>query len=159
MGRYYLKYDANIEYVLGATLFKEAEFDYAGIKGIFPAIYNIWHIILMDYLDYLGLKPKIENFYSSVKDGIGNPQYIWTTNFDLFGESIKPKHVHGRFLAEIRRYDNVIYKTFNNGKEYYFKYIWGHNGIGKYNAIQQLKQYSDWNLFFDFDYFLIILLA
>lgn len=29
----------------------------------------------------------------------------------------------------------------------------GHNGIGKYNAIQQLKQYSDWNLFFDFDYF------
>lgn len=153
MTSYYSKYDANIEYVLGATLFKDTEIDYAGIKSFFPAIYNIWHIILKDYLEYLGLKSQVDKFYLSVKSETGNPKYIWTTNFDLFGESINPEHIHGRFLSEMKKYDNVVYKIINNGKEYYFKYIWGHNGIGKLNTIQQLKQYDDCNLFFDFDYF------
>ena len=45
---YYEKYDSNIEYAMGCLLFKDEE-----IKEcfqIFPALYNIWHIILKDYL-------------------------------------------------------------------------------------------------------------
>lgn len=71
---------------MGCLLFKDEE-----IKEcfqIFPALYNIWHIILKDYLEYLGLGCNIKNFYQSVYNNISNPQNIWTTNFDLFAESI-----------------------------------------------------------------------
>lgn len=50
---YYETYDADIEYTLGALLFKESE--YKEIILFFPAIYNIWYIILSDYLKYLDL--------------------------------------------------------------------------------------------------------
>lgn len=92
---YYEKYDSNIEYAMGCLLFKDEE-----IKEcfqIFPALYNIWHIILKDYLEYLDLGCNIKNFYQSVYNNISNPQNIWTTNFDLFAESIQAKHIHGRF--------------------------------------------------------------
>ena len=148
---YYETYDADIEYTLGALLFKESK--YKEIILFFPAIYNIWYIILSDYLEYLNLKSKIKKFYESVICVTGNPRYIWTTNFDLFGESIDPEHIHGRFLPKMKAYEDVVYKMINNGADYYFKYIWGHNGIGKLNNIQQLMKYDDYTNFFDFDFF------
>lgn len=149
--KYFEKYDADIEYTMGVLLFKESE--YRNAIQLFPAIYNIWYIILKDYLDYLDTSIQISNFYKSVRDMTENPKYIWTTNFDLFGESIKPEHIHGKFLSQMKRYEDVVYKMMNNRKNYYYKYIWGHNGIGKLNNIQQLSQYSDCGNFFDFGYF------
>ncbi len=146
---YYGTYDADIEYTLGMLLFKESE--HKDMIQFFPAIYNIWHIILCDYLKYLDLELNIKKFYESVVHIIGNPRYIWTTNFDLFGESINPEHIHGRFLAKMKEYKDVVY--INNGEEYYFRYIWGHNGIGKINNIQQLMKYGDYKDFFDFGFF------
>lgn len=148
---YYETYDADIEYALGALLFKESE--YKEIILFFPAIYNIWYIILIEYLEYLNLTSQITKFYESVRQITGNPQYIWTTNFDLFGESINPEHIHGRFLAKIKTYEDIVYKMINNGVNYYFKYIWGHNGIGKLNNIHQLMKFADYRDFFDFDFF------
>lgn len=104
-------------------------------------------------MNYLDLKPMFINFYESVKQITGNPRYIWTTNFDLFGESINPEHIHGRFLVKIKAYEDIVYKMINNGANYYFKYIWGHNGIGKLNNIQQLMKFDDYRDFFDFDFF------
>ena len=45
---YYENYDADIEYTLGTLLFKKSE--YKDIILFFPAFYNIWYIILKDYL-------------------------------------------------------------------------------------------------------------
>lgn len=151
MALYYETYDADIEYTLGELLFKESE--YKEIILFFPAIYNIWYIILSDYLEYLNLKSKITKFYESVIWVTGNPRYIWTTNFDLFGESIAPEHIHGRFLPKMKAYEDVVYRMINNGSAYYFKYIWGHNGIGKLNNIQQLMKFDDYTNFFDFNFF------
>lgn len=148
---YYETYDADIEYTLGALLFKESQ--YKEIILFFPPIYNIWYIILSDYLKYLYLKSKIIRFYESVIQITGNPQYIWTTNFDLFAETIDPEHIHGHFLSKIKAYEDVVYKMINNGANYYFKYIWGHNGIGKLNNIQQLMKFDDYRNLFDFNFF------
>lgn len=148
---YYGKYDTNIERVLGELLGVKSE--EKEIITFFPAIYNIWYIILNDYLEYLNLEPKIRAYYKSVKSITGCPQYIWTTNFDLFGESIDPEHIHGRFLTKMRKYEDVVYKLINGGESYYFKYIWGHNGIGKKNNIEQLRRYFDFKEYFDFDFF------
>lgn len=153
---YFETYNADIEYTLGALLFKKSE--YKEIILFFPAIYNIWYIILSDYLKYLDLEPRVINFFESVKQITGYPRYIWTTNFDLFGDSINPEHIHGRFLVKIKAYEDIVYRMINNGANYYFKYIWGHNGIGKLNNIQQLMKFDDYRDFFDFDFdfFLII---
>ncbi len=148
---YFETYNADIEYTLGALLFKKSE--YKEIILFFPAIYNIWYIILSDYLKYLDLEPRVINFFESVKQITGYPRYIWTTNFDLFGDSINPEHIHGRFLVKIKAYEDIVYRMINNGANYYFKYIWGHNGIGKLNNIQQLMKFDDYRDFFDFDFF------
>ncbi len=154
LNSYYQQFNGNIEYVLGQQLFeKNHTFNFIGIIDMFPALYNIWWIILSEYLSFLRLDDKIDNFYKSVNNVLGNPTNVWTTNYDLFSESLHPKHLHGYFLREIKEYRNVIYKITNDGNQYYFKYIWGHNGQGKANLINQLRQYSNHEQYFDFDFF------
>lgn len=149
------KYSSDLEYFLGDTLFDSSD-DTASLKGIkflYPALYNIWYIILIEYLQYQNCDSRIRDYYNQVKQMTGNPKYIWTTNFDLFGESIHPEHLHGRFVQPLKRYEDVIFHTFNQEKEFYFKYIWGHNGVGKLTLINQLRSFSDYSKFFDFGFF------
>lgn len=155
------KYSSDLEYFLGDTLFDssvEAK-SLKDIKTVFPILYNIWYILLMEYLQYRNCDSKIQNYYDQVRQMTGNPQYIWTTNFDLFGESIHPEHLHGRFVQPLNRYEDVIFHTFKfnfeekEEKNFRFKYIWGHNGIGKQNLINKLHSYSDSSKFFDFGFF------
>ena len=82
------------------------------IKTVFPILYNIWYILLMEYLQYRNCDSKIQNYYDQVRQMTGNPQYIWTTNFDLFGESIHPEHLHGRFVQPLNRYEDVIFHPY-----------------------------------------------
>lgn len=148
---YYRDFDANIEYSLGFLLFKESE--HRQMIQIFPALYNIWYVILKDYLEYLGLNDKINHFYQSVKDITGTPDYIWTTNYDLFAEALEPQHLHGKFVERMKKYEDVVYKIIKAGEEYYYRYIWGHNGIGKMENISQIVKYKDHKEKFDFDFF------
>lgn len=149
------KYSSDLEYFLGDTLFDSSEEakSLKNIKTVFPTLYNIWYIVLMEYLQYQNCDSKIQNYYNQVSQMTGNPQYIWTTNFDLFGESLHPEHLHGRFVQSLKHYKDVIFHTFNHEEEFYFKYIWGHNGIGKLNLINQLQSFSDYSKFFDFGFF------
>jgi len=152
---YYKKYDANIEYAMGCLLFSEEKDK--RIKDciqFFPALYNIWHIILKDYLEYLELGSDIKNFYESVNNIMNNQHNIWTTNFDLFAETIHAKHIHGKFVEDMKSYWDVVYKFINEGDGYYYKYVWGHNGISKMKLINKLKEYDDYTKYFDFDFFL-----
>lgn len=151
LGTYYQEFDSNIEYTIGYLLLKKSE--YADIVQMFPALYNIWYIILKDYLEYLGLNEKINRFYQSVKDIAGMPTYVFTTNFDLFAEMLNPQHLHGKFVTKMKTYKDVVYKVINSGENFYFRYIWGHNGIGKMNYIQLFSEYDDHQEYFDFDYF------
>ena len=151
---YYEKYDSNIEYAMGRLLFiDEKDERIKECIQFFPAIYNIWHIILKEYVDYLGLGSAIKNYYETVYSIISNPRNIWTTNFDLFAESIRVKHIHGKFVSDMKNYSDVIYKFIDGGDSYYYKYIWGHNGIGKMFLIDKLKEYSDCNQYFNLDFF------
>lgn len=151
---YYKQFDGNIEFVLGQQLFVDnPSFDFKGLISIFPALYNIWWLILFEYLLFLKLNDKIDKFYKSVIRILGNPQNVWTTNFDLFSESLNPEHLHGYFLSDVKEYQNVVYKFINGGNQFYFKYIWGHNGLGKLELINRLKSYEDYKDYFDFDFF------
>lgn len=157
LSNYYKQFDGNIEFVFGQQLFVDNHiFNFTGMIYLFPALYNIWWIILFEYIIFLKLDEKIKNFYKSVTSVLGNPPNVWTTNFDLFSEALYPEHLHGYFLREIKEYRNVIYKMFNGGNQYYFKYVWGHNGLGKIELINKLREYSDHKQYFDFNFFLII---
>ncbi len=148
---YYEKYDSNIEYAMGCMLFQDD--NRKECLQFYPILYNIWHIILKDYLMYCGMENRIQNFYKTVFAIVKNSNYIWTTNFDLFAEDINVKHIHGRFVENIKNYSDIIYKYVKNGTEYRYKYIWGHNGTGKMFLIEELKQYKDHKDYFDFDFF------
>ena len=80
---YYKEYNADIEYIMGILLFGESQ--YKDILQCFPILYNVWYIILGDYLSYIKCDGYIEQFYKSVIKLLNNPRYIWMTNFDLFG--------------------------------------------------------------------------
>lgn len=150
---YYKTHDRNIEYHLGADLFrKEREYDYNLIKSIFPFLYNAWHECLMNFLISNNLTDKIENFYTSVLCETGKPKYKFTTNFDLLAESIKPNHLHGSFVRPFRsRYDLVL--QFINENQFDFKCIWGWNGIGKRDSILRFSENKSSKDYFDFGFF------
>lgn len=148
---YYKKYNADIEYVMGKLLFQESE--YKDVITFFPIMYNVWYIILSDYLYYLNLWSKVDCFYEDVVKKTGHPLYLWTTNFDLFAEKVNPMHIHGKFLQKIKNYNDIVFKMFNENKNYYYKYIWGHNGMGKLGIIREIMKYHDYKKYFDFDFF------
>ena len=153
---YYLEYDSNIELIMGSRLFeKEQEYkDYASIKSLFPILYNIWFVILREYLSYEGLDGYIVNYYKSVASVVSSRQNIWTTNFDFLSESINSKHLHGKFVKNMNNTSDVVFRYLDDEKRnFYYKYIWGWNGIGKISQIKEFEKYPDYCKYFDFDFF------
>ena len=148
---YYDNHDSNIEYHLGAASFlpKKCGYDYDAVKSLFPFLYNIWHEILIEYLNHLKLDNKIHEFNKSVQKYFCSASKYWTTNFDEFSDLLCPQHLHGRFVRGIKRASELKLSD-KNESELYFKCIWGWNGIGKLDLINELKAYSD---YFDFKFF------
>jgi hypothetical protein len=152
--QYYRTHNANIEYWLGVDLFKSdtCGYDYSAIKTIFPGMYNIWHEIMIDYLYYLNLNKKIEKYENSIMSILDKDAYIFTTNFDRIFEGLKPEHLHGSFIKGYRKYQELIF-AYISEESFYFKCIWGWNGIGKLNFIQSIKEITGYENYFDFDFF------
>lgn len=150
---FFQNYSSDLEYFLGATLFEKTEDDLLkSVKMVFPLFYNAWWIILAEYLEYQNLNNRINNFYQQVAEIITKPGYIYTTNFDLFADSLHSEHLHGCFLPNIKGYNDIIFHSYND-EEFYYKYVWGHNGIGKLNLIEKLRVYPDCPSYFNFNFF------
>ena len=150
---YFQTYSSDLEYFLGATLFDKKDDLLKRVKTVFPLFYNAWWIILSEYLEYQDLNNRINSFYQQVAGIVTEPGYIYTTNFDLFADSLHPEHLHGRFLPHIKDYNDIVFHSYNDDRNHYYKYIWGCNGIGKFNLIQQLRAYYDCSSYFDFNFF------
>lgn len=153
---YYQRHNGNIEYHFGIIVFDEekADYDLGTIKDLFPVFYNVWYCVLSEYLSYLKLKPYVDRFYSSVYDMVDEQANIWTTNFDKFADSIFPVgHLHGKFVDRITKYSDIVLYM-RNDKEFYFKYIWGHNGYGKMEFIKEHYKKAGNEEYFDFSFFM-----
>lgn len=151
--RYYMNNDSNIENVIGRDMFKAGEYNLEVIKSIFPVLYNIWFNILIGYCKENNLSGYINSFYRGVKNICNEEGKIYTTNFDYLADNILfPQHIHGNFISNINRYSDICLCR-KNDKEFYFKYIWGWNGIGKMLIINELANINNSQQFFDFDFF------
>jgi hypothetical protein len=151
--RYYLDNNANIEKILGQDLFLETNYDKGLMKGIFPLLYNIWFDLAYEYLIYSRLENYMKNFYDSVKQVLKNDCVIYTTNFDYLADNyLEVNHLHGSFVNGIKKYDDSIL-IMKNDKEFLFKYIWGWNGVGKLNLINEIKRAKHFEKYFDFRFF------
>lgn len=152
---YYKLHDANIEYWTGVHLFKDKKSseELRYISTIFPSIYNIWHEIMIEYIEYKKLNTLIEIFEESIRLNLDKDAYVYTTNFDRLSEGLKPKHLHGFFKKGYKKYEELILAS-RNEKEYYYKCLWGYNGMGKIAFIQDIiKNISGYEEFFDFNFF------
>ncbi len=154
VAQYYKAHDANIEYYLGVDLFQEdtCGYDYTLIKSIFPFLYNIWHELLIEYLYYLGLDKNIEIFMNTVNEYLNDKRYIFTTNFDRFADSLNPAHLHGKFVTPFKKCSDLVLKHIDES-HFIYKCIWGWNGIGKLNFIDQYKKIIGYDNFFNFNFF------
>lgn len=153
---YYQRHNGNIEYHFGSIFFEveKADYDFGIIKDLFPAFYNVWYCILSEYLSYMKLKSYVNRFYNSVYGMLDSQTNIWTTNFDKFADSIIPVgHLHGEFVDSITKYTDIVLHM-KNEKEFYFKYIWGHNGHGKMEFIKEYYQKPGYEEYFDFSFFM-----
>ena len=147
-------YNSDIEYHLGVDLFRknECDYDYTFIETFYPFLYNIWHEILLDYINHLSLDNKINIFMQGVKQYLDQNAIIFTTNFDKFADYLEPKHLHGSFEHPFRKYKNLVLYTVDEN-EFYYKCIWGWNGIGKLNLINIIRNLPKHEEFFNFDFF------
>jgi hypothetical protein len=154
IAKYYKKHDANIEYHLGVDLFQDADcrYNYPLMKSLFPFLYNIWHDILIDYINHMGLDSRIKSFIKSVDEYTNQDRFIFTTNFDRLFDGLNPDHLHGRFVMPFKKMDELIFKHIDD-EEFLYKCIWGWNGVGKLNFIDQYRSIQGYNRLFDFKFF------
>jgi len=154
LSKYYRLYDSDIEYSLGVHLFREEnrDFDYPLIRSFFPFLYNIWHQILLEYIEYQGCTSEIGGFINSMKAHLENSCSIFTTNFDVFAEDLVPDHLHGSFVYPFVKMENLILKQIDDNN-FLYKCIWGWNGIGKLSTIEEYSQIPNIETFFDFKFF------
>lgn len=142
----------NIEYWFGIMLFEKKieKLDYDAIMSAFPFLYNLWHNLLLEYLEYLQLNNLIINFNQSLIAILNNPTKIYTTNFDGLFDFIHPKHIHGSFVKNFKQPIDLVLK-FEGDKIVHYKTVWGFNGEGKYNSLSEYyKEKHD--RYFDFEF-------
>lgn len=154
IAKYYEAHNANIEYYLGVDLFQEEKcgYSYYDVTTNFPFLYNIWHEILLEYLYYLGLDERIMTFVHNIGKYLDDKRRIFTTNFDMLAEELKPEHLHGIFVRPYRHYNDLIFRIIDDS-QFLYKCIWGWNGIGKRKNFDKYKRSSGHEKFFSFDFF------
>ena len=151
--KYYQEGNANIEKIMGRALFGEVNYNGGLIRTIFPILYNIWFDIVYQYIVHIGLEEYMKNFYTSIKQLVSKEALIYTTNFDYLADNyLEVKHIHGSFIKGVSNINEAILGA-KNDKEFYFKYIWGWNGLGKLSVMEEIKYISNSDKYFNFDFF------
>lgn len=152
--QFYQMHDGNIEYHLGVWLFdkKNCPFDYDLTTGIFPVLYNLWHQLLVDYVNYSNKFDFVYRYCDSILTYLCKAAKVYTINFDCFLDTIPAEHLHGKFVERLKCYDDAIYYKENDGG-FKFKNVWGWNGIGKFDFISTFNKRGDCKKYFDFSFF------
>lgn len=149
---YYSKRDGNIEYWFGRDMFENNDYDFSSLKNFMPPLYNIWNFLLTNYLEYMKLNKKIQIYNESISNKLTTNALVFTTNFDTFFESLFPQHLHGYFITNCSDVNNLVFSHIND-KKFYWKILWGWNGLGKYNQLLQMQKYQNYNKYYNLDFF------
>jgi hypothetical protein len=153
--QFYKAHDADIEFWFGFDLLKQVntlDYDFPTMKSFFPFMYNIWHEIRQEYLIYLNLNKCFENFEKSIRSYLDRDARIFTTNFDRLFEGLSPTHIHGIFVKDLRKAEELIF-TYISKESFYYKCLWGWNGIGKLHEIYRIQEIPGYEKYFDFNFF------
>lgn len=122
-------------------------------------LYNYWyHLIHKEILSKPSIENKLNQIGENIINGITDKSKIYTTNFDsILDETLKPKHIHGRFILPLSNIDEIIIPL-ENGKELEYSYLFGSNGFEKAKRIQEFPKSSqkhyDLDFFFDNELYL-----
>lgn len=100
------------------------------------------------------LNDEVLKFYQSVLCETEYPKYKFTTNFDLFSESISPEHLHGSFVKNFTSMSQLFLEYLDSAQsKFSYKCIWGWNGIGKLSFVQKYMQNDKYKQYFDLGFF------
>lgn len=154
IAQYYETHNANIEYYLGVDLFrkKDCGYDYPAVKSFFPFLYNIWFDILQEFLKYQKVDLYISNFVNSIRTILKPNAGIYTTNFDRLMDKLSPYHLHGKFVKNFTKANELIFKYIDD-EHFLYKCLWGWNGVGKLNFINDIRKTNGYETYFDVSFF------
>lgn len=115
-------------------------------------LYNYWyHLIHKEILSKPSIANKLNQIGENIINGISDKSKIYTVNFDsILDETLKPKHIHGRFIIPLDNIDELIIPL-ENEKEFEYSYLFGSNGFEKAKRIQDFSKLSQ--KFYDLDFF------
>lgn len=115
-------------------------------------LYNYWyHLIHKEILSKPSIITELNLIGKKIIDSISDKSKIFTTNFDsILDKTLKPKHLHGRFIIPLDNIDQMIIPL-KNEKEYEYSYLFGSNGFEKAQRIKEFPPESQ--KFFDLDFF------
>lgn len=154
-GKYYNKFNCDFEYNLCYGYFRKEiiEYDFDIVQNYFPVFYNLWHNMVYEYFENTKILKQIQRFNQSIQKILNYPTNIYTTNFDLYFESLKPKHIHGKFIKNLNKIDNIILEVINHSKSKIdYKTIWGYNGYGKYGILKTCYDRNKYSNLFAYDF-------
>lgn len=119
------------------------------IKPYLYFIYNYWYCTIFEDILSNG---KVQNIIKRISELLYCEDITYyTTNFDtLLDSKLQPKHLHGRFLETLRKYQDIIAFHLND-KEFEYIYLFGANG---YEKQYRLKTIYETNCkYYDLDFF------
>lgn len=162
-------YDA-LRHVVGRVV-EENGFDYEQILGellisntknssqsvevntVYPFFYNYWHNNLFGWINNQFDEPFFKNYCNSIQQVLSDNRHIFTTNFDRFTDYLKPKHLHGVFSDILQTETDLFFCQFRDNGDSFYKFLWGHNGIGKRNFMTQIQKHAGYGKYYDFSLF------
>lgn len=147
----------DFEQILGKTLIasEEEKETYNSIcNSIFPVLYNYWGNNLKGLIAAIFKNDYLHSFALSIREILIETAHIFTTNFDAFTDDLYPKHLHGRFANPLKNENDLIYKFYGTNGDYFYKFLWGHNGEGKRQFIYYMhNHFDDVDCYYDLDFF------
>lgn len=117
-------------------------------------LYNYWyHLIHKEILSKSSIIYELNQIGNNIINGISDKTKIYTTNFDsILDNTLKPKHIHGRFIIPLNNIDEIIIPL-EDKKIFEYTYLFGSNGFEKAQRIKEFpvlsKKYYDLDFFFD----------
>lgn len=147
----------DFEQILGRSLISndiDKQSQAAVLHSIYPVLYNYWGNNTVGLINSIFKDDYLSSFCESIKLVLSENAFVFTTNLDAFTDRLKPEHLHGRFVSPFNCEKDLVYKFAGNNGDYYYKFIWGHNGAGKFNLIRGMhNSFDDWGKFFGWGFF------
>lgn len=139
------------ELLTNPRLFSKCD-QYKVVLDCLPVFYNYWYCNLIGLMNHFDCSSYIDRYTASVEEYLSPRARVFTTNFDMFFDGLKPEHIHGRFKEGFKVYSDLAFH-WKSSNDFVFPFIWAPSEVGKMRMIKEISKLPNHNKFYDFSFF------